>query len=135
MLAIDPAPAPETINPAGDPMAGVPVLTPWLRNLSYRFPVHCIGPEHQPQEPPGQPTFLLVFRKPDDQVGFLEINAMTARLVDMLAANREASGRDLLERLAVEAGLPPQQVLGFGEALYRQFVDLGVILGVDPLRN
>ena len=41
-------------DPDGDLLTGIPVLSPLAWPLSYRFPVHQIRPDFQPDEPPGQ---------------------------------------------------------------------------------
>ena len=54
----------------------------WL--LAYQFPVHQIGINNQPAEPSAQPNFLLVYRNADDQVKFIELNPVSARLLELL---------------------------------------------------
>lgn len=88
----------------GNLLDGVPVLSPLARPLAYRWPVHRLGPGFQPAEPGAQPTFLVVWRKRNDEVGFIEINAVTARLLELLQLSDGATGRELLERVAGEIG-------------------------------
>lgn len=52
----DAEPSPDGVDPQGDLLAGRPVLSPLARCLTYRFPVHRIGPEHRPDGPPPEPT-------------------------------------------------------------------------------
>lgn len=114
-------PDPEQYDPDGDLLQGTPVLSPLAWPLAYSFPVHRIGPDFQPGEPGEQPTFLVVYRQFDDEVGFLEINAVTARLLELLAEEGQAaSGRELLERIAREIRHPnPETVIQGG----RQVLD------------
>lgn len=72
---------------------------PTLLNLRYDWPVQHIGPDWRPRKPVA--TYLLVFRDATDNVHFIETNAMTARLVELLAAH-ECSGAEAVERLASE---------------------------------
>ena len=65
--------------------------------FAYRFPVHRISETYKPVEAPEQPTFLVIFRSPDDDLGFLELNPVTARLLELIDANEEKTGRELLE--------------------------------------
>ncbi|MCV6604543.1 MAG: putative DNA-binding domain-containing protein, partial [Porticoccaceae bacterium] len=51
-----------------------PVVSPLAWRLSYQYPVHQLGPEHQPQEPPQNPTFLVVYRNRSERVRFMEAN-------------------------------------------------------------
>jgi uncharacterized protein len=101
-----------------DLMAGCPKVSPLAWTLSYQYPVHMIGPDYQPAEPPEQPTFLIVFRDRSDQVGFMESNAVTARLLGLLSADQNVTGEAALLQLADEMQHPdPQQLLGFGADL------------------
>lgn len=54
----------------------------WL--LAYQFPVHQISVDNQPTVPSEQPHFLLVYRNADDKVKFIELNPVSARLLDLL---------------------------------------------------
>lgn len=73
--------------------------TTTLLNLRYDWPVHRIGPNWRPRKPVA--TYLLVFRDQDDIVRFVETNAVTARLVALLAAQEYSDG-EVIERLASE---------------------------------
>jgi hypothetical protein len=70
-----------------------------LLNLRYDWPVHRIGPGWRPRKP--EATYLLVFRDQEDIVRFVEANAVTARLVELLTAH-DCSGAEAVERLASE---------------------------------
>ncbi len=118
----------------GDLLAGVPVLSPLAWPLSYRFPVHRITPDHQPQEPPAEPTHLVVYRNRAERVEFLETNAVTQRLLQLLAEGVDRSGREQLERIAAELQHPdPGQVVAFGAGLLDDLRARGIILGTRPL--
>ena len=58
-------------------------LNPTLRNLAYAWPVQRISPAYRPRKPLA--THLLVFRDSDDSVRFIEINAVTAELLKIIA--------------------------------------------------
>ena len=68
-------------DPNGDLLAGCPLVSPTAWNLTYQWPVHTIGPECVPDEPPEQPTHLVVYRDRVDEVHFLQINAVTQRML------------------------------------------------------
>ncbi|WP_237057931.1 HvfC family RiPP maturation protein [Microbulbifer sediminum] len=132
-LDVNPAQLPGGLDLEGDVLAQVPVVSPLAWSLSYRFPVHMIGAGFQPQEPPADPTFLLVYRNREDEVGFMEINAVTARLLQ-LAEPGNKTGRALLEDLAAEMNHGDvSAVVGFGESLMQQLLQAGVIAGLEPL--
>jgi len=99
--------------PEDDPLAMVPVLSPLAWLLSYHYPVHRIGSAFRPTEP-GEPVFLLVYRDREDRVRFVELNAATARLLELVRDNTGASCRDLLLDLGRELGVAEDSVLGFG---------------------
>lgn len=106
---------PELADPNGDLLQGRPLLSPLAWVLSYDYPVHRIGPDFQPQAPVGPPTYLIVHRDREDDVQFMEINAVTARLLQWLEDDHKASGRELLERIAAELRHPqPEAVVRSG---------------------
>ena len=67
-----------------DPLSQTICLSELAWPLAYRFPVHRIGPEFQPNGLPAEPSFLLVYRDRDDRVRFLEISSSTYQLLDVL---------------------------------------------------
>ena len=67
-----------------DPLSQTIYLSELAWPLAYRFPVHRIGPDYQPNCPPAEPTFLLVYRDRDDQVKFLEIGSGAYLLLETL---------------------------------------------------
>lgn len=119
------------IDPEGDLMAGRLVLSPLAWVLAYDYPVHRISPANQPQKPAGQSTFLVVYRKRDDQVGFMEINAVTARLLELLQDDAStATGRELLVQIAGEINHPnPQVVSDGGKEILADLHSKDIILG------
>jgi uncharacterized protein len=83
----------------GDPLDGIPLVSPLACVLGYRFAVHRIGPAFRPTQPPAEPTLLLLVRGRDDQVRFHELNALSAMLIERLQQNTERSGRECLHAL------------------------------------
>ena len=131
-LALDVSEAefPGDVAPEGDVLEGVPVVSPLAWSLSYNFPVHQVGPAFQPQQPPQSPTFLVVYRDRKDKVGFMEINAVTARLLQ-LAQTETLSGRELLETLAGEMQhTDPAALVDFGRDLLEKLRALDIIAGL-----
>lgn len=94
----------ELIDVRGDLVDGVPVVSPTSWSLAYSYPVHRIGPEFQPDSPADDATFLVVYRNLDHEVGFIEINAVTARLIELLERDEKRSGREVLTQIAEEIG-------------------------------
>ncbi len=113
-----------------DPLAAVPRLSPLAWLLSYRYPVHQIGPRNQPREE-GEPTYLVVYRDRQDRVRFMELNAVTARLVEMTRDNSITTGAGLLDILAAEAGMESRELLAFGSQLLAELLECGVLAAVE----
>ncbi|SFF26371.1 hypothetical protein SAMN04488120_101260 [Fontimonas thermophila] len=130
-LAIAPEDLPiEQADPEGDLLAGCPLLSPLAWPLVYAYPVHRIGPQFQPQAPGDSPTYLIVNRDREDRVRFLEINAVTARLVALIEAEPAASGRALLLRIAAELAHPdPQSVVAQGARILADLRARDIVLG------
>lgn len=117
------------IDPNGDLAQREPALNPVLAMLQYQYPVQRIGPTFKPQSPPPQPTYLLVFRDADFNVEFIEMNPVSARLVDLLQNNKR-SGENALRQIAEELQHPdPQVVLQGGLDILRELRAAGAILG------
>lgn len=117
-------------DPNGDLLAGRPLVGPTAWTLSYRWPVHRIGPHYLPDTPPAEPTHLVVFRDGDDAVHFLQINAVTQRTLQLLKENPEHTGLDVLNRVAAELAHPdPDLVVCTGSELLQDLRRRDVILG------
>lgn len=118
------------INVHGDLLSGKPVLAVAMALLSYDYPVQAISPRFKPGEPLQQAVNLLVFRDADDQVRFIELNALTARLLSLLQM-QDLTGRQTLELIAEEIRHPdPEAMKEFGRAVLEGLRQQGVILGV-----
>lgn len=122
------APDWESIDPAGCLLQRRPVLNPVLANLHYSWPVHYIAPRARvsPAE-----TYLLVFRDANDQVRFVEINAFTSRLLQLLEST-EYTGQMALELVGRESGHPsPEEVITGGLKVMLDLQAQGALLGVS----
>ena len=119
------------IDRAGDLLSGTPAVNPLAWPLAYSFPVHRLSPDFAPSTPPAAPTFLVVFRRLDDEVKFMEINGVTARLLELARAEDGRSGRELLLAVAAELGHPdPAAVVRGGADTLEMLRTNHVILGV-----
>lgn len=125
----------EGVDSDGDLLAGCPVLSPLAWPLVYTWPVHRLSPEFQPETVPEEATRLVVYRDRNDQVGFLEINLVTARLLELLSSPGESplSGRDCLGRIAAELSHPnPDAVMAGGAEIFAALRARDVLLGTAP---
>jgi len=120
----------ENVNPEGNLLTGIPVLSPLAWHLSYRFPVHRIGPDFIPEEPGEQPTNIVVYRDRQDVVGFMEVNPVTKRLLELISENSRKNGELLLDCIAVEMSHPqPEVVIAGGAEILVGLADKDIILG------
>jgi len=118
------------VNADGDLLTGVPVKSVLACLLAYSYPVHRISAGYLPDEPGEQPTWLCVYRKQDDELGFMELNPVTARLLQLIEANDAGrTGGELLGDLASEIGYDADSLLLHGsdalEGMRRQEILLG----------
>jgi hypothetical protein len=118
------------VDPDGDLLEGIPVRSNLAWVYAYQYPVHRISADYTPTEPSETPTFLAVCRKANDDMDFMELNPMTARLLEMIEANQQDSGRDLLLKLAEEINYPDAEVLvEHGAEAMQQMRQAEILLG------
>ena len=122
-----------SIDPAGDPMTDVPLLSGAARLLAYEYPVHRIGADFLPETPGEHPTYLVVFRDRDGRTRFIELNALSARIL-WYVAHEPAPGLELVLRVAADFELPADERLHRGaEELLRLWLQRGVLAGVRAI--
>ncbi|MEM7084428.1 MAG: putative DNA-binding domain-containing protein [Pseudomonadota bacterium] len=120
----------------GDLIDAVPILSPAAWSLAYRYPVHQIKPDFQPESPNEIPVFIVVYRDLTDKVGFIEINPVTARLLELMGDNDTESGRALLTRIAGEIQHPdPNVVIDGGRDILENLRRHDIVLGTQPVIN
>ena len=110
------------IEADGDLLQGIPVKSnlAWLH--AYQYPVHRISKSYLPEAPGEQPTFIAVYRQADDELGFMELNAVTAQLLQLIDDNDDGkTGHELLLDLAKQ--------LNFGDT------DALISHGIDAMQN
>jgi hypothetical protein len=118
------------VDPDGDLLSGEPVASPLAWPLAYAFPVQRISPEYLPVSAPDTPTYLVVYRARDDQVGFLELNSVTARLLELIREERGRPGRELLLQISAELRHPaPETVLENGRRALDELRSRDIVLG------
>jgi hypothetical protein len=121
----------EKIDPDGNLLEGLPIVSTLAWPLCYRFPVHRISREYQPAEPNTQPTFLVVYRALNDQVAFMEINSVTARLLELLSNKETNSGQTALMQIARELRHPNlEQVIAGGHQTLEELRARHILLGI-----
>lgn len=118
------------VNHNGDLLDGMPLISPVAMHLAYEYPAHKISKDFQPQEPGAEPTYLVVYRDRQDQIHFLEINAVTYRLMSLIKELPQATGREILLQIAGELSHPePEQVVNHGASLLHDLRERNIIIG------
>jgi hypothetical protein len=122
---------PDTIVLDGNLLQGRPVLNPVSALLNYPYAVQRIGPKYKPTEGEQQQTFILAFRNLVDEVRFVVLNPVAARLVELLQAGG-LSGAQVLQQIAAELDHPdPQTVVAGGLEILENLRREQAILGIS----
>jgi len=97
----------------------------WL--LVYQFPVHQISVDNQPETPLDTPVCLLVYRNHEEQIKFIELNPVSARLLELLAHGQ--TGHTVVDELATAMQHPDPQVVANGAiGMIRDWIERGILL-------
>lgn len=117
-------------DPDGKLLDAPIALNPTLRLAEYQWPVHEIRPDYQPEAPLEQGLILAAWRTRDDRPGFMKLNAVTARLLELIEAETDSSGRLILERIAGEMQSPdPRTIVASGLSMLERLLERELILG------
>lgn len=119
------------VDSAGDLLTGVPVKSALAWAFAYQYPVHRISPDYLPSEELQQPAFLVVYRRDDDSVGFLELNTVTANLLSAIEENSTGqSGEQLLRGIAAAINYQDADAfVGHGRAALDELRDHEILIG------
>ncbi len=104
----------------------VPVLAPAHILLKYDYPVQKISAQFNPKE--AESTHLLVFRHPNFDVNFVELNPMMYVLLEMI--KQQMTGVEALTLLAEQMQHPqPEVIIEFGHGMLSNLMEQGSIIG------
>ncbi|MCG8393316.1 MAG: putative DNA-binding domain-containing protein [Pseudomonadales bacterium] len=118
------------VQEQGDLLRAIPQLSPLHAVLSYHFPVHHICDTFQPDQPQEQPIWLLVYRDREDVVRFMEINAPTARLLQLIDEHPDETGKAVVARLAEELQFADVEKLEhFSRDILQQMRERDILIG------
>lgn len=109
-----------------NPIAHTLALSPLAWSLVYQYPVHKIAPDFQPLEAPETPTYLVVYRNAKFAVKFIETNAMTYRLLQLIEDAGEINAQSCFQTIAEESGLKLDTVVNGGSSILKNLAALGV---------
>jgi uncharacterized protein len=106
-------------------------LSPLAWSLAYQYPVHKIAPGFLPLEAPEQATFLIVYRDPADEVNFIEITAMTYRLLEIIQEQDNSNTETCLKQVAKEMNHPnPELVISGGLQILKDLAEKTIVYRV-----
>ncbi len=119
------------VRPDGDLQSEIPVKSALAWVFAYHYPVHRVSADFRPSEKLEQPAYLAVYRRDDDKVHFLELNAISAALLDAIENNSSGlSGDELLRALARKTQYPDVDALvRHGLDTLREMRQLQIIIG------
>ena len=119
------------VDPDADLRANVPVKSELAWAFAYQYPVHRIDADFQPEQPEGTPTYLAVYRGTNDKVGFLELNPITAGLLDAIDNNdQNLNGESLLRKLAEQTNYPDVEAfVNHGAVALEEMRQLEILTG------
>jgi len=119
------------VDPEGDLLTNIPVKSELAWVYAYQYPVHRISPDYIPEEPAEEPVFLAVFRRENDKVGFMELNPVTAKLLEAISENEtQQTGEQLLRTLAEEINYTDVDALiQHGVAALKEMRQLEILTG------
>ncbi len=81
-----------------------------------------------PDAAPQQPTFLIVYRNPDDEVNFIEITPITYRLLQLIQENEQVLTADCLQQVAEELRHPnPEMIIEGGLQILKELAEKTII--------
>ena len=119
------------VDADGDLLDGIPVKSALAWSLIYKYPVHRISKSFLPDDAGEQLTYLVVYRKSDDDLGFMELNPVTARLLELVDANETKTGRELIIDLAEEiAYRDPAALVQHGATAMLEMRSVEILLGI-----
>lgn len=100
----------------------------WL--LVYHYPVHKISPDNRPQQPSETPNCLLVQRNQDEQIKFIELNPVSARLLELLSQGH--TGYQAVEDIVNAMQHPNPGVVENGaRQMIADWINRGILLKAD----
>ncbi len=127
--------APDADCDFGDTPIGIDddiALSPLAWPLSYAYPVRRLSVDYQPATAPREPTCLIAYRDRHDEVRFMTTNAVTIRLLALVAEGRNT--RDCLATVAQELGSPVENIESHGLATLNRLRRRDIVVPAKPAR-
>lgn len=100
------------------------------RVLVYRYPVHQISKDFTPKQPPLNPTFLVVYRNSRFKVLFMQVNLLSAHLLELLMTEPQSIDQ-VITTAACNLSLPVNEdLLQNGRALCQSYIDKNILIPI-----
>ena len=116
-----------TLSKTTDLLHEKPVLAPAHMLLRYDYAVHKISARNKLTTP--EVTYLLVFRRANFEVKFIELNPMTFNLLNLIDTEN-LTGKQALTRLAEEINHPDTDaIIAFGAGILNDLAEQQAIIG------
>lgn len=127
----------DTIVIDGDPLWGIPVVSPLLRLHQCSYPVHQIGTQFISDAPSEQPWYLLAWRRPDHSISFMQLTQLTALILEMMQLNQQQktgyTGYQLLQQIAQQQNQHSEHsIIQGGSDCLNHFYKNHIIIGSQP---
>ncbi|HIF51415.1 MAG TPA: DUF2063 domain-containing protein [Thiotrichaceae bacterium] len=120
----------EGIERQGDLLEGIPVLSSLAMPFAYQWPVHMISPDNLPEILPEQATYIVIYRDRQDEVGFIELNTVSAKLFEECSNENTRTGKEILLSIVEQLQHPnPEAVINGGLEIMQDFKSKDIILG------
>ncbi len=121
----------EGVDPEGNLLEGIPVKSALAQMFAFQYPVHRISTDFKPTEPSAEPIFITMYRKSDDKVGYLEMNPITAGLLNAVEENEAGrNGEELLRDFAASINfLNVDAFISHGAAALEEMRQLEILTG------
>ena len=122
----------DEIDTEGDLLNNQPIMSPLAWPLTYEYPVQHISADFLPKEKAEQPSYLLIYRNSEDDIHFMELNPVTALLIQLINEDKGLTTKELLENIAKQMNHPePNVVIEGGYQIMQDLKNRGVILGIN----
>lgn len=138
-----PLTANNSIAVAGDFLDNIPVLNSVLHLLRYRYPVQTVtagnerrqSRKNRSKTEKEQAVLLVGLRDDAFRIRFIEVNPVTARLIELLQEGIH-TGRNALIQVATELHYPsPESILPFGKDILDNMASQQILIGVNMKYN
>ena len=118
------------IDKDGELLNNQVIISPLAWSLTYQYPVQQISEDFLPKAPSEQPVYLLVYRDKNDEVHFMELNPLTALLIQLINEDKELTTKQILENIAEQMQhSEPNVVIQGGHQILQDLKKRNIILG------